>query len=75
MYLAQSSNNPNDSQLSTKTPFKKKALKSFMSDLGTPGRTGGDGFQNPIFGLQDKYLKELEENYEFMQNTKKAKKY
>ena len=74
MYLAQSTLDPNDSKLSNKTPFKKKALKSFMSDLGTPG-VGKGGFGNPIYGLQDKYLKELEDNYELMQNTKKAKKY
>ena len=86
MFLATSQNDPNKSFNATgrgtaagsalKTPFKKKAVKSFMSDLmssETPGAQGA--FANPLINMQDQYLKELEENYEVMQDTKKAKKY
>jgi len=76
MFLATSSGDPakSFSMTNPKTPKKSAARKSFMSDLGTPG-PGQSGFGNPVFDMQDKYLRELEEDYEFMQNTKKAKKF
>jgi len=30
---------------------------------------------NPIFDMQEKYMKELEDQYDFMQNEKKARKF
>ena len=76
MFLATSSGDPakSFSMTNAKTPKRSAARKSFMSDLGTPG-PGQSGFGNPVFDMQDKYLRELEEDYEFMQNTKKAKKF
>ena len=47
---------------------------SVLANTQTSGFTETE-FENPVFKMQEHYLKELDDQYEFLQSSKKAKKF